>query len=65
MSENKSENKTEMPAGQKTCMIIGAVFLIVLFQILGIGGMLGGAIGGGGGALLGAGFYYLFTPRKS
>mgnify|MGYP001460001799 FL=1 len=59
-----TEKNQKMPFGQLVLMAICASFLIVLFRSTGFGGVLGGAIGGGSGALLGVGLYYLFSSGK-
>lgn len=63
-NQNMTEKNQKMPTGELVCMAICASFLIVLFRNTGFGGILGGAIAGGGGALLGAGLYYLFASGK-
>lgn len=59
-----TEKNQKMPFGELVCMAICAGFLFSLFRSIGFGGVLGGAIGAGGGALLGAGIYYLFASGK-
>lgn len=50
--------------GEAICMLICTSLLIIVFRFLGFGRILGTAIGGACGALLGIGIYYLFTYVK-
>ncbi|GEM_PF-2912738 len=58
------EKQKTMTTGQLICMAVFASFLIVLLRQLGVGGAIGGALAGGGGALIGAGIYHLFKPNE-
>jgi len=56
-----TEERKKMATGELICMAVCASFLIALLRQLDFSGAIGGAIGGGGGALIGAGIYRLFT----
>jgi hypothetical protein len=60
-----TEKNQKMKFGELVCMAICASFLIALLKTMDYGGFIVGAVGGGGGALLGIGIFYLFAVVKN